>query len=164
MVDLGEEIQFHQTGLSKTRRKSNPKVIKMTFRGFEEDNKLCVLSCLRTYINRSRSWRISEEQQTLLLSYVNPHNPVAPSTLSGWLVKGLEMAGINTKEFKGHSTRSASTSKAAALGFSASEILSWANWRNANTFNKFYNRQKAIVGKSQEIAQAILHKGKYTRL
>lgn len=159
MVDLGEEIRFYLAGLPKTRRMSNPKVTTLVFKGFEENQKLCVIMCLRTYINRSRSWRISADQQALLLSYVNPHNQVATSTISGWLMKGLELAGINTEEFKGHSTRSASTSKAAALGFSASEILSWANWRNVSTFNKFYNRKETFSNDAQEIAQAILKKG-----
>jgi len=45
--------------------------------------------------------------------------------------------GIET--FTGHSTRSASTSAAAATGLSLSEINRAAGWSNARTFQKHYN-------------------------
>ena len=50
-------------------------------------------------------------------------------------------AGIDTKIFKGHSTRSASTSKAGLAGLSVTEILERGSWTNASTCQRFYNRQ-----------------------
>ena len=50
-------------------------------------------------------------------------------------------AGIDTKIFKGHSTRSASTSKAGLAGLSVTEILERGSRTNASTWQRFYNRQ-----------------------
>ena len=50
-------------------------------------------------------------------------------------------AGVDTEEFKAHSTRGASTSKAAAKGLSCKEILAMAKWKKQATFYKHYHRQ-----------------------
>ena len=60
----------------------------------------------------------------------------------------MEMAGIDTNTYKAHSTRPASTSKAKAKGMSTRQILSWANWSNAKTFLRYYN--KFIDGRTEE--------------
>ena len=73
--------------------------------------------------------RLSAEVQTLeddkndmsknqlLLSYVEPHQPVVSCTIAGWLIKVMKSAGINKEEFKAHSVRGATTSKAQAKRF-----------------------------------------------
>ena len=63
------------------------------------------------------------------------------STISGWLKNILREAGIDTKIFKGHSTRSASTSKAELKGLSVTDILERGSWTNTSTWQPFYNRQ-----------------------
>ena len=51
----------------------------------------------------------------------------------------MARAGIDTSVFKAHSTRSASTSKAATSGVAVPDILKLADWSlNTNTFEKFY--------------------------
>ena len=59
-----------------------------------------------------------KDKSQLLLSFVKPHNPVVSSTISGCIKNVLREAGIHAKVFKGHSTRSASTSKAGLTGLS----------------------------------------------
>ena len=95
-------------------------------------------------MERTKPWR--QEKGQLLLSYVNPHQPVVSSTVSGWILKTLALAGIDTATFKGHSTRSASTSKACAQGVSIKEILKRAHWSTSTTFEKQYKRD--IVGEN----------------
>ena len=63
------------------------------------------------------------------------------------------MAGIDTSIFKGHSYRSASTSKADGLGVSMDVILKAANWARASTFSKFYKKQTCDDG---AFARAVL--------
>ena len=63
------------------------------------------------------------------------------SAISGWIKNVLREAAIDTKLFKGHSTRSASTSKAGLAGLSATDILERGSWTNASTWQRFYNRQ-----------------------
>ncbi|XP_063405979.1 uncharacterized protein LOC134689942 [Mytilus trossulus] len=57
-----------------------------------------------------------------------------------WLKEVLKLLGINTGIFSAHSYRGASTSCAFSSGVSLKDILTTANWTNANTFYKFYNR------------------------
>jgi len=71
---------------------------------------------------------------------VAPHKPVVTSTISNWLKSVMTVSGIDTSTYKGHSTRAAATWKAKAAGLSVSEIVKAANWTNARTFHRFYDR------------------------
>ena len=71
---------------------------------------------------------------------VKPHKPVSASTVGRWIKETLKAAGINTATYKAHSTRSASTSKAALAGIPTDAILKFADWSNAQTFRRFYQR------------------------
>ena len=113
----------------------------MGFHSFEEDSSLCVVAVLNEYLKRSEKWRTSDEWQ-LLLSFVQPHKPVASSTISGWIKKLLRISGVDVGSvFKGHSTSSTSTSKAAILGLSLLDILERVCWSNSSTWQNFYNKQ-----------------------
>ena len=82
---------------------------------FEEDTKLCVVAALEEHLKRTKVWRGNDKIQ-LLLSFLKPHNLMVNSTISRWIKNVLREAGIDTEVFKGHSTRSASTSKAGLGG------------------------------------------------
>ena len=81
------------------------------------------------------------DRNQLLLSFVEPHRPVVPCTIAGWLVKLMTESGIDTDQFKAHSTRGASTSKAAARGLSCKDIMAMAKWKNSSTFYNHYCRE-----------------------
>ena len=49
-------------------------------------------------------------------------------------------AGIDPSVYTAHSFRSAATSAAFAHGVKLQEILKTADWSNASTFAKFYNK------------------------
>ena len=119
------------------KEKSPPAVV---FHSFKEDSSLCVVEVLNEYLKRSEKWRTSDECQ-FLLSFVQPHKPVVSSAISGWTKKVLTISGVGVAVFKGHSTRSASTSKAALSGLSVTDILERGCWSNSSTWQKFYNRQ-----------------------
>ena len=53
----------------------------------------------------------------------------------------LLISGVDIGVFKGHPTRSASTSKAGLSGLSLPDILGRGCWSNSSTWQKFYNRQ-----------------------
>ena len=53
----------------------------------------------------------------------------------------MNLAGIDTSIYKAHSTRSASTSKAAQAGITIESILKVSDWSNAETFRRFYHRE-----------------------
>lgn len=87
------------------------------------------------------------------VSYGKPYRAISSSTLSRWLKAVLSLAGIDTSIFKGHSFRGASTSKAVSLGVPQDVVLKTADWKNAGTFAKFYQRGTSPV---DSFVQAVL--------
>ena len=117
---------------SVTKRKCS-----IVLKGYINDPNLCALVHLREYLNRTKLLR---KDNHLFISFTKPHNPVTTETLSRWLKQVLEEAGIDTKVFKGHSTRAASSSNAKKFGTPIEVILKNAGWSNCKTFHKFYDK------------------------
>ena len=105
---------------------------------FGEATKLCVLATLKEYIKRLNI--CPGKDNNPLLSFVKPHNSVFRSTISGWIKNVLREAGTGTENFKGHSTHSASTSKAGLGRLSVTDILERGSCSNASTWQRFYSR------------------------
>ena len=142
MADKGHFISFTLSTPSKTCKPGRRRII--TVNEYKPRPLLDPVACTRNYILRSQTWRDNAKRQKLLLGIVKPHNPVASSTISHWLKTIMEGAGIDTTIYQAHSTRSASTSKAKVGGLSVSDILERANWANAATFFRFYNREDSV--------------------
>lgn len=98
---------------------------------------MCPVRCLKEYIYRTPRLRKGEDQ--LLIKSVKPHEKIARNTVSSWTKKVFKAAGIDTKIFGPHSTRSASTSAAIAEGINLNTLLQQASWSTA-TFAKHYNK------------------------
>lgn len=106
---------------------------------YAEDKTLCVVASLKAYLARTRLIRGDEQQ--LLISYQRPHKRVTSQSISRWLTQVLEMAGIDTKVYHGHSFRHASSSKAVRSGLSIDTILQRVGWSpQSRTFARFYNK------------------------
>ena len=154
-----ESVTFTFAKLTKSRRKGQPP-IKVELHKLAEKPQLCVVNTLNAYLERTSRFRDRKDGWTrsqLLLSFVEPHKPVVSCTVAGWLLKLMAEAGIDTGKFKAHSTRGASTSKAAALGLSCKEILSMAKWKNKSTFVKHYHRQvEKSVSKPKTFEDVVL--------
>ena len=113
-----------------------------------------MVSTISCYLDRSKAWRAGADKTQLLLSYIRPHTEVVPCTIAGWLVELMKQSGIDTSEFRAHSTRGASTSKAKAKGLSCQEILAMANWKKESTFRRHYLRE--IASESAGSFQAVV--------
>ena len=146
-------ITFELGVLTKSRRKGQPP-IKLTFDRFDSDPLVCVVSTISCYLDRSKAWRAGADKTQLHLSYIRPHTEVVPCTIAGWLVELMKQSGIDTSEFRAHSTRGASTSKAKAKGLSCQEILAMANWKKESTFRRHYLRE--IASESAGSFQAVV--------
>ena len=131
---------------------SNPykKVQKMNLHKFDDDA-LCVVQTLQQYIKVTKEMRKGCQ---LWISWRKPHEPVGRQTISRWLKQTLKLGGVDTKQFSGHSTRMAATSKAHAMGVGLTTILQTAGWTSENNFIKFYCRDK--IKKGHEFADAVL--------
>ena len=90
----------------------------------------------------------------LFISLCKPHKAVSTSTISRWLKNTLHEAGIEVAIFKAHSTRSASCSAAKRANISSKDIMKAAGWKNANTFEKFYD--KVVIPHYGQNSQAVL--------
>ena len=122
-------VIFQFSKLTKTWKKGiGPPSIE--YKGFEKAG-LCVIRCLKQYLLITSK---------LLISYIRPRNPVTLDTVSCRVKQFLRLSGIDTSIFTGHSTRTASASKAKRVGKSLPEILKRGQWANKTTFETFYDK------------------------
>ena len=149
MSNIGSQIVFHITGLTKSKRVSKPH-FSLKLSQFTEDGWLDVTKAVRSYVKHTKHWRGTDQGKTqLYLATIEPHKPVATCSVARWLKLMIGAAGIDTEIYKAHSTRSASTSKANTQGLLVDQIVGQANWSRAQTFHKFYNK-KVTSHKFQE--------------
>ena len=131
-------IEIHEILKTSKPRKHLP---PLSFPAFVEDPRLCIVTVLKEYIQRIEQLRKS---QKLFVTYTKPYNHPAISTLSNWIKLVLQLAAVNVKLFKTHSTRSSSTSAALEAGVAENTILKSAGWTNESIYRKFYNRPVTV--------------------
>ena len=102
---------------------------------------LCVYEKLDHYVRVTKSLRNST---SLFVSYIKPYREVTSTTIGRWIKSMLGQSGINTELFTAHSTRFASTRKAAAT-VSMGVIVATAGWTDEPTFRNFYNKPVAVT-------------------
>ena len=66
---------------------------------------------------------------------------MSSSTVSRRIKETLQLAGIDVSICKGHSTRTASSSKASKAGLSLADVLAKGSWSGSSTWQRFYNKQ-----------------------
>ena len=120
-------------------------------RSYTPDTKLCVCSTLQEYLVRTKALRGDVKQ--LFISYVKPFRPVSSSTISRWIRDVMQQSGIDIDQFKPHSVRAATTSKAKASLVPIDHILKTAGWSSGSTFAKFYDKP---VQQENTFAQEVL--------
>ena len=138
-----------QESLKHTKRHNT--VVK--FSTFPADRRLCVVSYLKHYLERTNAVRASS---FLFVTTQKPHNRASRATLSRWTKLVLRQAGIST-EFSSHSTRAAATSAAHEAGVPVNTIMNTASWKSNSTFAQWY---KKPISKSLTLQQALLNSHK----
>lgn len=99
---------FHINTLLKTTSPRSP-VSTITLHAYREDRRICVFTCLKYYLKRTKPLRSSTK---LFVSTHYPHRGVVKDTIARWIKLMLIKAGIDTNVFKPHSTRAAASSAA----------------------------------------------------
>lgn len=123
----------------------------LSFEYYHNNLNLCVITTLKHYLKVTKSIRPS---QKLFICFVKPHKPATKDTIARWLKLMLKLAGIDDN-FKAHSFRHASTSKAKSIGISVDVIFKNAGWSNNSLmFAKFYN--KTIVPSNSSFGSSLL--------
>ena len=113
----------------------------VSFHSFPQDKKVCPMTCIDDYKERTKASRTLNETNVLFLGLKKPHKPVSKSTLTKWVMKMLNLSGIDVSKFKAHSMRSASSSKVASLGLQIKDVLSMGNWSNESVWQRFYHKR-----------------------
>ena len=111
---------------------------ELAFTGYAPDRRLCVVTVLKEYLKRTLYTRGAETK--LLISTVKPFKRVSKQTISHWVRGTLRAAGIDTSQFRAHSTRAAAVSAAAHRHVPLNVILQTAGWSRESTFAKYYNK------------------------
>ena len=146
------QFTFHKLHKSWRRGKAPP---NLTYYAFPADPELCVLKTLQEYLSRTECRRgLNKQKSQVLLGHVKPYVEVKSSTVSRWLKQALAEAGIDVNLFKGHSTRSASSSKAGVSGLCITDILKRGSWSHESTWQRFYN--KPVLSSEEQFQNAVL--------
>ena len=69
-----------------------------------------------------------------------PPTPFKTCSIARWVKRVFSLSGIDTSHFTAHLTRSAATSSAYKSGVSIGEIMRVADWSQASTFKRFYEK------------------------
>ncbi len=104
---------------------------------------LCPVRALRQYVDRTRSFRTSEQ---LFVCYGGQQkgNAVSKQRMAHWIVDAITLAyeaqGVPCPlRLRAHSTRGVASSWALARGASLADICRAAGWATPNTFARFYS-------------------------
>lgn len=123
---------------------------ELSFNAYPHDEKLCVVATIVNYLSRTKS--IRGEITGFFITTKPPIKLAARDTLRRWTKNIMQAAGIDLTIFSPHSTRSASSSKA-ALKLPLSTIISTIGWAKESTFTKHYQKP---INKGGQFARAVL--------
>lgn len=150
-LDHGVNIFIEQRIKSSGPNKLQP-VICLPI--FTADRDICVASTLLLYIQKTKPLRATGVGNELLITFKKPHHNASSQSISRWIRKVMQNAGIDTSQFGSHSTRHASTSSVDKKGVSMDIIRSAAGWsNNSKTFAIFYKRP---IHNAYSFAEAVL--------
>ena len=125
---------LHHTKTSKPGNENS----NILIRAYNNDKKICPVTTLFEYLKTTKSLR--NHEQRLFISYIQPHHKVSRDTISRWAKSVLDIAGIETSIFTGHSTRAAAVSEAKEKDIPLDLILKTVGWKSENTFRTFYDK------------------------
>ena len=127
-------------GLVKGSRPNKPH-LDVCLPSIPEDPRLCIFTYCKEYIKRTQALRPrSSSKDPLFLSYIKPHRPVKTCSIAQWVNRVLSLSGMDTSHFTANLTRSAATSSAYKSGVSMADIMRVADWSQASTFKRFYEK------------------------
>ena len=101
-LKLTESVcQFQILNHTKTSKPGHSST-SITISEFEQDRRICLLTALKEYLDRTQGLRNGE--QCLFDSYVKPHRAVSRDAISRLAKSVLESPGIDSHKFSAHST------------------------------------------------------------
>ncbi|KAJ8036653.1 hypothetical protein HOLleu_20692 [Holothuria leucospilota] len=104
--------------------------LTVEFHAYPPDRRLCAYTYLLEYLRKTKICRGKEAK--LFVSYRQPHGKVSVDTIARWLKTVMHRAGVDVRQFKPHSTRTAAVSKANAANVPVSDIITGWMEKRAN--------------------------------
>ena len=144
-------VKFRIAELLKHSRPGHH-VPELVFPSYDQDERLCPVQYIIQYLKVIKDLRLSEK--ALLVSFIKPHKAISTGTISRWIKKVLNNAGVDLSIFSPYSTRAAATSKAFGKT-QLSTILRTVGWSNEKTYARFYKKPIVDAG---AFAKAVLQK------
>lgn len=136
-IIMGDPVQIVLNSRLKTTNIHNRNPV-LVLPVFLQRPKLCVVSCLRRYLEITKDIRKSEQ---LFVTINRPHDSASTKTISRWLVNTLELAGVDISKYTAHSFRMTGSSQALQNGVPSNIIMERVGWSSkSDTFAKFYSR------------------------
>ena len=146
-LDISEDYMkkfadYYSFALTKHLKQDRPGKNSGNIRLYKYNQvELCVSETLTEYLSGTQSLRKSSQ---LFVSYIKPYDKVSSATIGRWIQAVLAQAGIDINIYKAHSTRSASTTKAAKV-LPINMLLDLAGWSQESTFRQFYDKPVATT-------------------
>src|SRR3981189_2082566 len=137
-------LTFFPTGVDKTGTKARPSHPITLFK-HDELRSICPFRAVSALISRGKTER--PHNDVLFYNHLGWERVADTQYIRGLLTKVMGYANV-PNNFKAHSTRSASPSKA-SMYLSTAAILKAANWRHHKTFERFYKRSVEPDGVEQ---------------
>ena len=104
------------------------------FQSYIQNKSLCIVFLLHEYKDKTSSLR-GQQTQLFILTQAS-FKGVACATISRWVKRVMDKAGIDVKCFKPHSTTAAASSYAKAKGAPLSVIMNTAGRTQNSSFRK----------------------------
>ena len=128
----------------QARRKERPvyepsPIHKMSNRAY------CPLYWMGVYLEMTSSYEGSE----LFVSLKSPRKPIVAGTINSLTTTFLCSVGLH--EFTAHSTRGSAATALILLGVDPHIVCELGDWRNYDTFRRFYNRVRPMTNIAQSL-------------
>ncbi len=108
------------------------------------DPSVCPVGAVQEWISRSKGWRSNQESRFLFLRLDPSHAPLSSQRVAKITLEFMRSAGIDVKQFKAASTRSAAATKAVDAGCEVDAVMKLGRWSSRSVFDKFYNRSLRV--------------------
>ena len=123
---------------------------------FNTDRLLDPVRAVKLYLKRVKSLR--GQSDSLLITYGGTNDKPSTNTIARWLKCVISrVEGVDPREARAHSTRSVSTSWAAAKGVTLKNIMEAADWSSESTFARHYLSE--LAADRQQFQHAVLGQG-----
>lgn len=132
-INISHIVSIAITDRLKTSKPGGVHTISLPF--YPEKPHICVCTALRAYIEMTKCLRKTDY---LFICSKSPYTKASTQTISHWLKSVLSKCGIDIN-FKAHSYRHSSTSKANAVGVPIDSIFKSAGWSaTSRIFARYY--------------------------